>query len=92
MALAAESLMSVDEYLAFERESEQRHELVDGAVVAMGGGSRTHNRIAVERFSFAQKGQWTFTETSDLDAVLNLESIECELSVSDIYADVFGDE
>lgn len=191
MALAAESLMTVDEYLAFERESEQRHEFVGGAVVAMGGGSRAHNRIAVnilsslhaqtrrsgrcrpymadmrlrvadsglctypdlfvtcgderteedglvlvdatlivevlspttegydrgekwaryrrleslrdyllvaqdraqvERFSFAQKGEWTFTETADLDMVLDLASIGCRLGLSDIYADVFTDE
>ncbi len=41
-----EALMSVQEYLAFERESEIRHEFVDGEIFAMSGASRKHNRIS----------------------------------------------
>ena len=33
------------EYLAFERESEERHEFVNGEVRPMSGASRNHNRI-----------------------------------------------
>ncbi len=40
------ALMSVQEYLAFERESEIRHEYVDGEIFAMSGASRKHNRIS----------------------------------------------
>ncbi len=36
---------SVDEYLALERESDVRHEYLDGEIVAMGGASRTHNML-----------------------------------------------
>ncbi len=37
---------TVDEYLAFERHDEVRHEFVDGEVVAMSGASRAHGRIS----------------------------------------------
>ena len=45
--IAAESLprMSVSEYLAFEQESEIRHELVDGYLYAMTGASDRHEEI-----------------------------------------------
>jgi Uma2 family endonuclease len=38
--------VSVEEYLAFERRSEGRHEYLDGEVFAMTGASRYHNRLA----------------------------------------------
>jgi Uma2 family endonuclease len=46
--IAAESLprMSVSEYLAFEQESETRHELVDGYLYAMTGATDRHEEIA----------------------------------------------
>ncbi len=37
---------SVEEYLAFEREGEIRHEYVDGELFAMSGASRAHGRIS----------------------------------------------
>jgi Uma2 family endonuclease len=39
--------VSVEEYLAFERRSEGRHEYLDGEIFAMTGASRYHNRLAV---------------------------------------------
>jgi Uma2 family endonuclease len=46
--IAVESLprMSVSDYLAFEQESEIRHELVDGYLYAMTGASDRHEEIA----------------------------------------------
>ena len=38
---------SDEEYLAFEREAEEKHELIDGEIVAMAGASREHNLIGV---------------------------------------------
>ncbi|MEM8864492.1 MAG: Uma2 family endonuclease [Planctomycetota bacterium] len=40
------SLVSVEEYLAAERDSEIRHEYVGGYVHAMAGGKNVHNRVA----------------------------------------------
>lgn len=37
---------SVEEYLAFERTSEIKHEYLDGEIFAMSGASRSHNRIS----------------------------------------------
>lgn len=33
------------EYLAFERTSQEKHELIDGEIVSMSGASEPHNRI-----------------------------------------------
>ncbi len=38
--------MTEDEYLAFERDAEVKHELINGEVVAMAGGSPRHGLIA----------------------------------------------
>jgi len=37
---------SYADYLAVEQQSEHRHELIDGVIVAMAGGSDEHNAIA----------------------------------------------
>lgn len=37
---------SYQEYLAVERASEHRHELIDGVIVAVAGGSDEHNAVA----------------------------------------------
>jgi Uma2 family endonuclease len=39
--------ISVEDYLAGEREADTRHEYVDGAVYAMVGGTARHNLIAI---------------------------------------------
>ena len=35
--------VAFDEYLRFELEAEERHELIDGEIVAMAGATRRHN-------------------------------------------------
>lgn len=191
MGLAARETMTVDEYLRFERDSRERHEFIDGEVVAMSGASRTHNRIAanllaslhaqtrrsrrcrpymadmrlrvadtglftypdlvvtcgeerleeddlvltdatlivevlspstevfdrgekwaryrrleslaeyllvsqdqvrVERFVRGEGDTWIFSETRDLDDVLDLQSIDCRLALADLYDDVLLSE
>ena len=37
---------SYDEYLAYERDSERKHEYVDGDILAMAGGSLRHSALA----------------------------------------------
>ncbi len=38
--------MTSEEYLAFERASDQKHEYVDGEIFAMSGGTREHSLLA----------------------------------------------
>src|SRR5215467_10144371 len=47
MALPRSPFYSVDEYLAMERESETRHEYIDGHVYDMAGESLQHSRICI---------------------------------------------
>lgn len=39
--------MTFDQFLEWESRQEQRHEFVNGLVYAMAGGSKNHNRIAL---------------------------------------------
>jgi Uma2 family endonuclease len=39
---------SYEEYLAYERASELKHEYIGGEIVAMAGGSRRHNALAAK--------------------------------------------
>ncbi|MEQ8672487.1 MAG: Uma2 family endonuclease [Aggregatilineales bacterium] len=41
------AFMTEDEYLALERESEIKHEYMDGEIYAMTGGSEPHNAVSV---------------------------------------------
>jgi len=47
MAVQAEQHISMEEYLAAERQAETKSEYWDGLVVAMSGASRAHNLIVV---------------------------------------------
>ena len=46
MSAKPQPTLSAEEYLAFERQSEIKHELVDGEIVAMSGAGRAHGRIS----------------------------------------------
>ena len=43
--------LSVEEYLAFEENSEHRHEYIDGSVYAMSGVSQSHELVAGNLFA-----------------------------------------
>jgi Uma2 family endonuclease len=45
--VAQRSQMSVEDYLAWERAEEHKHEYFDGEVFAMAGGSLRHNALCV---------------------------------------------
>lgn len=47
VALSDRPLMTAAEYLEWERNQEIRYEFWDGVVVAMAGGTRTHNRVCL---------------------------------------------
>ena len=44
-------IYSDEEYLVFEREATDKHELIDGEIVAMAGASREHNLISGNVFA-----------------------------------------
>ncbi len=45
MSAQPQALPTLDEYLALDRDSEMRHEYVEGEIFAMSGASREHNLI-----------------------------------------------
>ena len=47
LAKQVKPLLSEDDYLEMERVSKIRHEYVEGTIYAMAGGSRSHNKIAM---------------------------------------------
>jgi Uma2 family endonuclease len=47
MSALPRDVWSADDYLAFERASQEKHEFVDGQVYLMTGASRRHNLIVV---------------------------------------------
>ena len=50
----------------------------------------SQDKARVERFSRQDDGQWLMWSTEDLDDVLAIPSIDCELSISDIKARYVG--
>ena len=47
----SETLMTPEEYLAFEDEAVERHEYLHGAIYAMSGGSQNHDLLCGDLFS-----------------------------------------
>ena len=61
--------LSVEDYLAGERKSEQRYEYVEGKVYARAGASTNHNRIAGNLYALIwnhQRGKPCEPMTSDM--------------------------
>ncbi len=46
MSAIPKTKLTPEEYLDFERKSEERHEFFDGEIFAMSGAKRNHNVIA----------------------------------------------
>lgn len=68
MGLPKPSLFTVDEYLALERQAEERHEFVDGEIYAMAGESGQHGDISMNLaglFHFHLKGTPCRARTKD---------------------------
>jgi Uma2 family endonuclease len=47
VSVAPQLRMTEDEYLAFERASEEKHEYIDGEIFAMSGATREHGLISL---------------------------------------------
>ncbi len=54
MSTAPTRRVTAEEYLAFEREAEARHEFIDGQIVAMSGGTERHAIICDNLISIAK--------------------------------------
>lgn len=70
--------MNPEEYLAFERASEERHEYLAGEVFAMGGASRLHNLIVtnlVRELSQRLKDRPCFVYANDLRVEVDAEGL-----------------
>jgi len=79
-----------EEYLAFERQAEERHEFVDGIIYAMSGASRHHVRIAsnlIMNLGIQFKGRDCGAYASDLRVKVN----ETDYVYPDVVA-VCGEE
>jgi len=50
VALPDRTLMSPEEYLAWESTQEERYEYWDGKIVAISGATRNHNRVCINFF------------------------------------------
>ena len=64
---AAEKLVSVEDYLRYDLEREERHEFIDGEIVAMTGAEPTHGQIVANLTSLLQaalrpKGCFVFSQ------------------------------
>ncbi len=74
MSSAAKTKLTVEEYLAFERASESKHEYFDGDVFAMTGGTPAHSLIAsnfIREAGNALKECLCVVYTSDLRVKVN---------------------
>jgi Uma2 family endonuclease len=64
-----EKLYTTEEYLAFERTSDEKHEFIDGEIIAMAGASRKHNLIGANigtEIRFQLKGKNCETYLNDM--------------------------
>src|SRR5438128_800065 len=70
MAMSSQvNRLTPEEYLAFERRSEERHEYVGGELFAMSGESKRHNQIVVNlsrEISTQFKGRACAVYTNDM--------------------------
>jgi len=80
MGLAAEKLMiTADEYLSGEKTSEIRHQLINGDIYAMAGGSEAHNLITGNAFAKLHqhlKGKGCRVFMSDMKTQVKTDSQE----------------
>ena len=65
--------MTAEEYLEWERHQSLRYEYCDGQVFAMSGGTKAHNRLALNLYS-------ALVDRVDADG--------CEISVSDVKVEL----
>src|SRR5438105_1488742 len=79
---------TVEEYLAFERASDERHEYLYGEILpmnrhaeGMAGEKLPHG----EHFRRQRDDTWNLQEAFGLEATAVLSSISCTLKLADVY-------
>ena len=85
MPSTAEKLMSLDEFLAWEREQPERYEYADGVVTMMTGGSAAHVTIALNlamALRHALRGTGCRPFGSDMKVIANDTARYPDLSVT----------
>lgn len=81
---------TVEEYLAFERSTEEKHEFLDGQIYAMGGASLRHNIIAGNVVAELQRLLWDrpcLVAPSDLRVQVTEETFYAYPDVTVVCAD-----
>ncbi len=74
-----------EDYLAFERKAEEKHEFVDGIIYAMSGASREHNEITGNLFGEL----WTRFKKTPCRVYMN--DMRVKINETDyVYPDVVG--
>lgn len=58
MALPALKMLTYDDYLRLERDSDVRHEFLEGYAVAMAGGTMRHSALKLNLGHFATQSTW----------------------------------
>jgi hypothetical protein len=79
VALSDRILMSADEYLAWELTQQERHEYWDGAVVAMSGGTKKHNRVSSNVFKVLDRA------VADRDCEVYINDIKVQVQANRKY-------
>jgi Uma2 family endonuclease len=79
MAVASRKNWTVEEYLAFERSSETRHEFLDGEVFAMAGASSRHSLIVGALYASL------FVQTEARECFVYQSDMRVQVSASGLY-------
>lgn len=84
-AIPDPSTWSVEQYLAYERESDIRHEFVGGDVMAMAGASERHNQIT-SALNFLLYGQLLDRNCSVFQSDMRVKADELVYYYPDVVA------
>ena len=76
--------MTSDEYLAFERASEVKHEYLGGQIVAMGGAKRNHNTISTNLGGLV----WQHLKGRDCESYSNDMRVHLPATSEYVYPDL----
>lgn len=90
MIAAQENLptLTPEEYFTWEEQQLEKHELIDGQLYAMSGGSVNHGRLAIRLtalFNSHLENSNCITGNSDIKINIELKSINLSFPIEPIY-------